>query len=224
LNFSEQECRPQASEKCETLHFIKAAVSSLLPQHPPGIILQLSLGFCLLEAAMGKKALIVADMLNDFIDPKGSLYVGASGREIIPFVGRKIEETRRQGGVVIFVCDAHAPDDREFKYFGAHAVRGSWGGQVIPELPLEPGDLRVEKTRYSAFSSTNLDEVLKKEQVDRVEVVGVCTSICIMETVKELFDRDIPALVYRQGVADFDPEAHAFALKHLERIFGARVV
>jgi len=176
------------------------------------------------EAAMGKIALIVADMLNDFIDPKGSLYVGASGREIIPFVARKIEETRRQGGVVIFVCDAHAPDDREFKYFGAHAVRGSWGGQVIPELPLKPGDLRVEKTRYSAFSSTNLDEVLKKEQVDRVEVVGVCTSICIMETVKELFDRDIPALVYRQGVADFDPEAHAFALKHLERIFGAKVV
>jgi len=47
---------------------------------------------------MGKTALIVADMLNDFIDPKGSLYVGASGREIISFVARKIEETRRQGG------------------------------------------------------------------------------------------------------------------------------
>ena len=91
-------------------------------------------------------------------------------------------------------------------------------------LPLKPGDLRVEKTRYSAFSNTNLDEVLKKEQVDRVEVVGVCTSICVMETVKELFDRDTPALVYRQGVADFDPEAHAFALKHIKRIFGAKVV
>jgi nicotinamidase/pyrazinamidase len=173
---------------------------------------------------MGKKALIVADMLNDFIDPKGSLYVGAKAREIIPFVAEKIEETRRQGGVVIFVCDAHGPDDREFKYFGAHAVRGSWGSQVIPELPLQPGDLRVEKTSYSAFSSTNLHEILKKGQVERVEVVGVCTSICVMETVKELFDRDIPALVFRQGVADFDPEAHAFALKHIERIFGAKVI
>jgi len=54
--------------------------------------------------------------------------------------------------------------------------------------------------------------------------VGVCTSICIMETVNELFDRDIPCLVYRQGVADFDPEAHAFALKHMERVMGAKVV
>jgi nicotinamidase/pyrazinamidase len=172
---------------------------------------------------MGKTALIVADMLNDFIDPQGSLYVGPSGREIIPFVARQIEATRRQGGVVIFICDAHAPDDREFRYFPPHAVKGSWGSRVIPELPLEPGDYRVEKTRYSAFTGTNLDEVLKQEQVEQVAVVGVCTSICVMETVKELFDRDIPALVYRQGVADFDPEAHAFALKHIERIFGAQV-
>ena len=173
---------------------------------------------------MGKTALMVADMLNDFIDPQGSLYVGPAGREIIPFVAARIDETRRQGGVVIFVCDAHAPDDREFKYFAPHAVKGSWGSRVIPELPVLPGDYRVDKTRYSAFAGTNLDEILQREQVNEVAVVGVCTSICVMETVKELFDRDIPAVVYRQGVADFDPEAHAFALKHIERIFGAKVV
>ena len=173
---------------------------------------------------MGKTALIVADMLNDFIDPQGALYVGPSGREIIPFVAEKIEETRRQGGLVIFICDAHAPLDREFKYFAPHAVKGSWGARVIPELPVQPGDYRVEKTRYSAFSTTNLDEVLKNGQVERLAVVGVCTSICVMETVKELFDRDFPTLVYRHGVADFDPEAHAFALKHMARIFGAQVV
>ena len=82
----------------------------------------------------------------------------------------------------------------------------------------------MEKTRYSAFSRTNLDEILQKERVERVEVVGVCTSICVMETVKELFDRDLPTLVYRDGVADFDPEAHAFALKHMQRVLGAKVV
>ncbi len=173
---------------------------------------------------MGKAALIVADMLNDFLDPKGALYVGAPGREIIPFVAARIAETRQRGGVVIFICDAHAPDDREFKYFAPHAVKGSWGSQVIPELPVLPGDYRLDKTRYSAFSTTHLDEVLKREQVERVAVVGVCTSICVMETVKELFDRDLPTLVYREGVADFDHEAHDFALKHMARIFGAEVV
>ncbi len=173
---------------------------------------------------MGKTALIVADMLNDFLDPGGSLYVGPQGREIIPFVAQKIAEFRAQAGVVIFVCDAHAPDDREFRYFPAHAVKGSWGSQIIPELAPAPGDLVVEKTRYSAFSHTNLDELLQQAEVTEVHVVGVCTSICVLETVKELFDRDIPAVVYRQGVADFDPEAHAFALKQMPRILGAKVV
>jgi nicotinamidase/pyrazinamidase len=173
---------------------------------------------------MGKTALIVADMLNDFLDPKGSLFVGPSGREIIPFVARKIKETRAQGGMVVFVCDAHAPDDLEFRLFAPHAVKGTWGAEIIPELPVEPGDYRVAKTRYSCFYRTDLEEILKREQVDRVEVVGVCTSICVLETVKELVDRDLPALVYKDGVADFDPEAHAFALKHMERIFGARIV
>src|SRR4030043_527657 len=122
---------------------------------------------------MGKTALIVADMLNDFIDPQGALFVGPQGREIIPFVAAKIEEVRAQGGVVVFVCDTHAPDDREFKRFPPHAVRGSRGARVIPELPIQPGDYRVEKTRYSAFSRTNLDEILQQEQVDRGAGVAV---------------------------------------------------
>ena len=173
---------------------------------------------------MGTAALIVADMLNDFLDPRGALYVGPQAREIIPFVAQKIAEFRAQGRVVIFVCDAHAPDDREFNYFPAHAVKGSWGGEIIPELPPAPGDYRVEKTRFSAFARTNLDDILKQEQVTEVHVVGVMTSICVLEAVKELFDRDLPALVYRPGVADPDPEAHAFALKQMQRVFGAKVV
>jgi nicotinamidase/pyrazinamidase len=173
---------------------------------------------------MGKAALIVADMLNDFLDPEGSLYVGPQAREIIPFVREKIDEFRKRGEVVIFVSDAHAPDDREFRYFPAHAVKGTWGAAIIPELKPAAGDYRVEKTRYSAFAHTNLDDILKQEQVDTVCVVGVMTSICVLETVKELFDRDLPGLVYRQGVADSDPEAHAFALKQMERVLGARVV
>ena len=82
----------------------------------------------------------------------------------------------------------------------------------------------MEKTRYSAFTHTNLDAILKQEQVEEVHVVGVMTSICVMETVRELFDRDLPGLVYREGVADSDPEAHAFALKQMQRVLGARVV
>jgi nicotinamidase/pyrazinamidase len=173
---------------------------------------------------MGQTALLVIDMLNDFLDPGGSLYVGAQAREIIPFVAQKVAEFQAPGRVVIFVCDAHALDDPEFGAFPAHAVLGSWGAGIIPELTLASGDYRVGKTRHSAFDHTNLDEILQQEQVAEVHVVGVMTSICVMETVKELFDRDLPGLVYRQGVADSAPEAHALALKQMQRVLGVKVV
>jgi nicotinamidase-related amidase len=168
-------------------------------------------------------ALIVTDMLNDFIDPEGALYVGSAGRDIIPFVAQKAAETRAAGGVVIFVCDAHAPDDREFEQFGVHAVQNSWGSQIIPELPFLPGDYREDKTRYSALFNTELENILEREGVSRVELVGVCTSICVMFTAAGLLDRGFRCRVYQQGVADFDPEAHAFALKHMEKL-GVEVV
>jgi len=172
---------------------------------------------------MGKVALIVTDMLNDFIDSEGALYVGSPGRDIIPFVAQKAAETRTAGGVVIFMCDAHAPDDREFEHFGAHAVEGSWGSQIIPELPLLPGDYREDKTRYSALFDTELENILKREGVSQVELTGVCTSICVMFTAIDLLDRGFHCRVHREGVADFDPEAHAFALKHMEKL-GVEVV
>jgi nicotinamidase/pyrazinamidase len=173
---------------------------------------------------MGKTALMVIDMLNDFLDPGGSLYVGAQAREIIPFVARKINEFRAPGRVVIFVCDAHTIDDPEFGAFPAHAVQGGWGAGIIPELTPAPGDLRVEKTRHSAFDDTNLDDILKQEQVEEVHLVGVLTSICVFSTVKDLFHRKLSGLVYRQGVADLDPEAHAAALEQMQQILGVQVV
>ncbi len=173
---------------------------------------------------MGKKALIVADMLRDFLEPQGTLFLGDAARGIIPFVARKIEETRAAGGVVIYVCDAHAPDDKEFRLFAPHAVKGTPGAEIIPELQVLSGDYLVEKTTYSCFYHTEMDSILEREKVERVEIVGVCTSICVLETVKELFERDIPRLVYREGVGDFDPEGHAFALKHMQRVLGAEVI
>ncbi|MFZ2087923.1 MAG: isochorismatase family cysteine hydrolase [Desulfobaccales bacterium] len=172
---------------------------------------------------MDKAALVVTDMINDFLDPKGALYVGSPGRAIIPFVQRLLEDNRAKGGVVIFVCDAHAPDDREFGHFRPHAVKSSWGSALIPELPQLPGDCRVDKTRYSALHNTNLEDVLRRQGVRQVELVGVCTSICIMFTAVSLLDREFHCRVYREGVADFDPEAHLFALKHMQ-LLGVEVV
>ena len=171
-----------------------------------------------------RKALIVIDMLNDFLEEKGALYCGGKARKIIPFVRKRIDQMRKEKGIVIFLADTHEKDDREFKLFPRHCVGKSWGAKVIKELELSAKDYLLPKTRYSGFYKTSLEKVLKKEDVKEVEVTGVCTSIYVMDTVGDLRNRDYRVRVLKKGVADFDPLAQRFALKRMKNIYGAEVV
>lgn len=174
------------------------------------------------------KILIVVDMLNDFCHEKGKLYCGPAAREIIPFIKSRIDEYRKaEDGMVVYLTDAHEEDDKEFARFPKHAIAGTWGNDIIFELVEAWNDKVLEKTRYSGFYHTILSpllHVMKMEHgIEHIEVVGVCTSICVMDTVGGLANRDYKIFVPRAGVADFDPEAHEFALKRMEKLYGAEV-
>ena len=170
------------------------------------------------------KALLVVDMLEDFLDAGGALFCGKGAQEIIPFVQRRINQARGEGTLVIYICDAHREDDLEFAMFPRHCLAGTKGARIIKELKAQDADIVIKKTRYSGFYGTNLGEILRERQVEEVEMVGVCTSICVMDTVGDLRNRDYEVIVYKEGVADFDEEAHQFALKRMEKIYGAKVV
>lgn len=173
---------------------------------------------------MAKRALIVVDMLNDFVDESGALYCGQPAREIIPFIMERIEQCRRHGGIVIYLQDSHEKHDKEFERFPPHSVAGTWGHEIIPELAPQQNDVVVRKRRYSGFFETELGSLIRDYGIQDVEVVGVCTNICVMDTVGGLANRDLNVTVPRAGVADFDPEAHEFALRRMEKIYGAHVV
>lgn len=170
------------------------------------------------------KVLLVIDMLYDFIDENGVLYCGPEAREIVPLIKSKIDEYHSKGGKVIFTCDAHTKDDPEFKMFPPHCIKGTKGAEIIDELPRIESDIIIYTRRYSAFFNTNLEKILKDIKPEKVEVVGVCTSICVMDTVGGLCNREIPVTVYRDGVADFDKGMHEFALKRIKKIYNAEIV
>lgn len=172
---------------------------------------------------MGVKVLLVIDMLNDFIDPAGALYCGDRSREIIPVIRSLMDAFQAENHRIIFLRDAHRPDDLEFQRFPPHAVRGTWGADVIPELEPPPGSLVIDKTRFSGFYGTNLEAVLAEIQPEEVWVTGVVTSICVMDTVGDLADRDYCVVVPVDGVADFDSESERFALQRMERVYHARL-
>jgi len=173
---------------------------------------------------MSSQALIVIDMLNDFIDPKGALYCGEVARTVIPAINRLLHRFSDEGHTIIFTCDAHAPDDREFELYAPHAVRGTWGAQIIPEIVPPPGSHIVPKTRFSAFYDTNLERILQESRAEEVWVTGVVTSICVMDTTGDLRNRGYTPIIPVDAVADFDPDSHQFALKRMSRVYGARLV
>lgn len=173
---------------------------------------------------MAKKALIVVDMLKDFMQENGALFCGKECRKIIPFVVDALEDMRKEGATIIFIGDCHEKDDKEFDMFPPHCIINTEGAELIDELRVLPGEHFIRKRRYSGFYGTNLEEILTSENFEEVYLIGVCTSICVMETVADLRNRDYPTFVFRRGVADFDQEAHNFSLNRMEKILGATII
>jgi len=170
------------------------------------------------------KALFVIDMLRAFLEPGRPLFCGESARAIVPFVTAKVREFSEAGETIYFVCDSHDPDDAEFERFPPHAIRGTEEARLIEELePFAEDGLFVYKRRFSAFFETPLDEMLAAGRPDLADVVGVCTNICVLYTVEELRNRDIPVRIHRGGVAGFDEKAHEWALSEMEKVLGAEI-
>jgi nicotinamidase-related amidase len=166
---------------------------------------------------------LVVDMVRGFCEEGHPLYVGESIRRIIEPIRRLLAEERARGSSIIFLCDNHAPDDAEFQMFPPHCIRGSEETEVIPELREFASEV-VPKTRFSGFYGTNLDQRLRELEPYKVVVVGDCTDICVMHTVADARNRDYQVEVPADCVTTFDPEAHRFALSHMEKILGAKVV
>lgn len=178
---------------------------------------------------MGKKVLLVIDMLRDFIEPNGALTCGPAAQKIVPYVVEKVKEFQSENNTVIFINDEHEPNDLEFNRFPTHCVKNSPGAKLIQELEAlreknNPNCYTIPKNRYSGFYNTNLEKILVDLKPDEIHVVGVCTNICVLYTVEELCNRDYLTFIHKSGVASFDPEAHSWALKQMETVLGAKII
>lgn len=173
---------------------------------------------------MKKEALLVIDMLNDFVLPGAPLEVPET-RNVIPAVRREIDSAHAEDRPVIYICDAHEPDDKEFSKFRwpAHAVKGTKGAQVIEELKPVAHDIVITKNTYSGFFGTNLDQTLKGLGVDSLRLTGCVTHICVMFTASDAVLRDYKVTVVEDGVAGITKEDHDAAIRIMKNVMGVVV-
>lgn len=174
---------------------------------------------------MGKEALLIIDMLNDFVLPGAPLEVPET-RRVLPNIRKEIERAKKEGNTVIYICDTHDPEDKEFSKFGwpPHAVKGTKGAEVVDELKPRKGDIVIEKKTYSGFYNTRLDETLKGLEIRRLRLTGCVTHICIMFTASDAVLRDYKVTVVEDGVAGLSKEDHDAAMRIMKNVMGAKIV
>jgi nicotinate phosphoribosyltransferase len=168
-------------------------------------------------------AVIVTDMLRGFLEEGYPLFIGHQARRIILNVQGLLEAELAKGSRIFFICDNHDPDDLEFKMFPPHCIAGTVQAEVIPELARYQGE-KIPKKRYSAFFNTTLEKKLKELKPEKLIICGVLTNICVLHTVANARNRDYPVEVPVDCVVSNDEKAHRFALEHIEKVLGAKLI
>jgi len=175
---------------------------------------------------MEKTAVIIIDMLNDFVT--GDLKCKRA-ELIIPNLKKLIETARKHNVPVIYSNDAHLAEDMEVvRKWGKHAIKGTKGAEVIPQLKPAKKDYIVDKRTYSGFYETGLDPLLrslyKGEGAKAVILGGLHTNICVRHTAADAFFRGYQIIIAKDGVEAFTKEDQEQGLKYLENVYSAKIM
>ena len=185
-------------------------------------------------------ALLVIDLQIDFVSPEGYLakrgYDVTPVANILPTVRAVIDAVRRVGGLVVYTRQGYRADLADMTPFerwrrkrggldGTRVlVRGSPGFEIVPELPVAPEDVIVDKTANGAFAYTDLEQILRVRGIEHLLFSGCTTDVCVHSTLREAHDRNFQCLLIEDACASGDPYAHAAAVHMVtveDGVFGA---
>ncbi len=167
-------------------------------------------------------ALVIIDMQNDFVRDEGTLQV-ASASDTVPAISRLLELARDSGMRVVFSQDTHDPGDPEFEIWPEHALRGTWGWEMIEELAPREGELVVRKVRYDAFYGTELDHMLRLWNVKTILLCGTVANICVHYTAASAALRWYDVVIAKDAVSAVEPCDLEFSLRQTAWLFQGRI-
>ena len=187
---------------------------------------------------MTNSALVVVDMLYDFID--GSLACQNAENAVNNTLKFIDSQTKGQGGEdheildtfpILFIRDHHPADHSSFKEHGgiwpSHCVADTHGGDIhadlLPyaceELTFNKGCDR-EKEEYSGFEGKNsadqsLGEILELLDTTDVYVCGIATEYCVRNTAEDLHKAGYKVHLLKECLAYVDHAGHLEALEEM---------
>lgn len=187
---------------------------------------------------MKNSALVVVDMLYDFID--GSLACQNSENAVSATLKFIDSQTKGQAGEdheildtfpILFVRDHHPSDHSSFTEYGgiwpAHCIAGTHGGEIHKDLlPYAKEELTFDKgcdrqtEQYSGFEGVNcadqsLGEILELLDTTDVYVCGIATEYCVRNTAEDLLKAGFKVHLLSECLAYVDLSGHTESLKEM---------
>jgi ureidoacrylate peracid hydrolase len=177
-------------------------------------------------------AVLVIDMQNDFCDQKGYVetVVGkdvSACRAVVPEIMALVEAARAQGVPVFWIKANYDPDrlpegmlvkQRE-KSPVICCGTASWGNELYG-VRAAAGEAIIEKSSYSAFAGTGIEEQLRRRGVRTLVFAGVQTNVCVETSLRDAVCRGFYAVLARDCVASHTQPLHEATLKNVEFLFG----
>lgn len=166
-------------------------------------------------------ALLIIDMINDFVHDDGALTVGKPAQAIVPYICDLATKFLARKEKVFLINDWHHEADND-EVWPKHAI-SLWG-----RTPYGPLNMReaicFDKRTYNAFNSTiPFPFDLCLSSVDTVHLCGVCTDICVFATAMGAFDLGLETVVHARGCATFTAN-HRLFLDHMKLCFKTEIV
>lgn len=191
-------------------------------------------------------ALVIIDMQQDFLSPKGYFAQMGYGLELtqaaIEPTRQLLASAREEGMLVIYTRESHRPDLNDLNPtkraraeamgapiggagpLGRFLVRGESGCDIVEELAPQRGELIIDKPGNGAFHATDLDQVLRSQGIRQLLICGVTTDVCVHSTLREANDRGYDCLLVEDCCGAGSLEQHQAAvamMMHEGGIFGA---
>ena len=162
------------------------------------------------------KLLIVVDMQNDFIN-------GALGtKEAMEILPKVIDKIKNYKGEIIFTRDTHGKEylkTQEGKNLPVeHCIEGTYGWQLQEEIQRLAEKKESRIINKPSLGSLELPNIIKDFKVSNIEIVGLCTDICVISNAMILKAAmpEVNISVDSSCCAGVTPESHDNALRAMK--------
>ena len=168
-----------------------------------------------------KSALIVIDMLNEY-DHEDAEVLVENVRAALPAMRGLVERARQEETPIVYVNDNYGDWSAGRPEIVERAIAGRARDIVEPIVP-DDGTWFIAKARHSIFYETQLEYLLREQEIDRVVLVGQVTEQCILYSALDAYVRHFDVAVPCDAVAGIHDDLADAALRMMERNMRADV-